>query len=548
MSISINIHRFPWIKALSIDYSFAYSRLAAFFPGNPADEETWVKALSNTQNFKRQRDQLVDLLTAQQKRREAPKEALLSTQKLKNKETVAVVTGQHAGLFGGPLFTLLKAITTIKLSRHISNKFNVVAVPVFWIDSEDHDWNEIRTSQLLNSELELKKISLSDRPESRDHAAGLIVLGKEIIEAINALEETLPVTEFTENLLVNIKKAYCQEATMAESFGKFLESILGHHGLIVYDSSDSSSKPLVTEIFANEVRNAGRTNRLVKEAGRLLEARGYHSQVIPTEGNLALFLLDKKRVPIRYMKGDYFVGDKKETLESLNHKIKQRPELFSPNVLLRPIVQDAIFPTVCYVAGPGELAYLAQLGSTYESFQIPMPIIYQRASATLIDANATRFINRYEIPIEQLQAHDERVLNNLIANLLPASVENAFKETTDSINHSFEKLTRSLSTIDNTLEGASHSTLNRIQDNLNKLQGKTTQASKRKNEILRRQFLHARNQVFPEGKPQERSLGFIYFLNRYGPSLIDTLDESLALDMGKHWILTPETSLEAKRH
>ena len=200
MSTPIEIHRFPWIKALSVDYSSAYTRLAEFFPGNPADEETWVKALSNTQNFKRQRDQLVKLLAAQQKRREAPKEALLSTQKLKNEETVAVVTGQQAGLFGGPLFTLFKAITAIQLSRYLSSKFNVVAVPVFWIDSEDHDWNEIRTFQLLNSEFELKKISLSNRPADRDCAAGSIVLGKEIKEALSALEEVLPATEFTENL------------------------------------------------------------------------------------------------------------------------------------------------------------------------------------------------------------------------------------------------------------------------------------------------------------------------------------------------------------
>ncbi len=539
MSTPIDIHHFPWIKALSIDYSSAYTRLSEFFPGNPADEETWIKALSNTQNFRRQRDRLVKLLTAQQKRREAPKEALLATQKLKNKETVAILTGQQAGLFGGPLFTLLKAITAIQLSRHVSNKFNVVAVPVFWIDSEDHDWDEIRTSQLLNSELELKKISLSDRPESRDHASGSIVLGKEITEALRILEETLPVTEFTEKLLVNLKKSYYQETTMGEAFGKLLESILGHHGLVVYDSSDSASKPLVAKIFTDEIENIGRTNRLVEETGKLLEAKGYHSQVRPTEGNLALFLLEKKRSPIRYEKGNYLVGGKKETLESLSCKITQQPELFSPNVLLRPIIQDALFPTVCYVAGPGELAYLAQLGSTYESFQIPMPVIYQRASATLIDANSTRFIDKYKIPIEQLQAHDERVLNDLIANLLPASVEKEFQETADSINNSFERLTRNLSKIDSTLAGASHATLNRMQDNLNKLRGKTTQASKRKNEVLRRQFLHAKNQAFPEGKPQERSLGFIYFLNRYGPSLIDTLDKSLALDMGKHWVLTP---------
>jgi len=214
------------------------------------------------------------------------------------------------------------------------------------------------------------------------------------------------------------------------------------------------------------------------------------------------------------------------------------PANFSPNVLLRPIVQDTIFPTICYVAGPNELAYLGQLRGVYQHFGVPMPLMYPRASATLVDSAAARFLNKYKMPLEALQAQDEAALNDLLRAQIPPVTEASLHDAMRAVDERMGILAHEVPQIDPTLEGATKSTLGRMQDDLRKLHGKIIQAAKRKDETLRRQFQHAQAQAFPNGHPQERTIGFVYFLNKYGPALVDRLGEELTLDMGNHWVIT----------
>nr|MBA3295996.1 bacillithiol biosynthesis BshC [Acidobacteriota bacterium] len=214
------------------------------------------------------------------------------------------------------------------------------------------------------------------------------------------------------------------------------------------------------------------------------------------------------------------------------------PERFSPNVLLRPIVEDAIFPTICYVAGPGELAYFGQLRGVYEHFGVPMPLVYPRASATLIDAAAGRFLARYKLPVEELQPQDESALNRLLQSQLPKTVEQALAAAEESVRTTMARVIEVMPEVDPTLAGASKTTLGRMEHDLRALQRKVIKAAKKRDETLRRQFVHAQGQIFPMGHPQERTLGAVFFLNRYGPALVDRLLAELPLDPGKHWIMT----------
>jgi len=190
------------------------------------------------------------------------------------------------------------------------------------------------------------------------------------------------------------------------------------------------------------------------------------------------------------------------------------------------------------VAGPNELAYLGQLRRVYDAFSTPMPLIQQRATATLVDSNALRFLTRYDVALESLRAQDEAVLNAVLEAQLPPSVEASLDEAVRTLEQRMERLAKEVVQIDPTLEGASRSTLSRMQDDLKKLHGKIIQAAKRKDETLRRQFQNARAQAFPGGEPQERAVGFVYFLNKYGPALVDRLYAELPVDAGTHWVVT----------
>ena len=537
--IPIDIRRFPWIRPLVADYAFDHAKVADFFAGDPRDARAWREAIGRARAHARSREAIADIVQAQQRGRGAPAGAIEAAARLRDPQTVAIVTGQQAGLFGGPLFTLLKALTALELAERVRTEHGVPAIAVFWIDAEDHDWDEVKSCGVLDASLAHRIISIGNPPGAEVEPVARVRLDASIGDALAELVATLPGTEFTASMVETLRTAYDPGVGMADAFGRWMESVLGPRGLVVYNSADPAAKPLAAAVFAREIECAGETARLAADAGAAMESRGYTAQVTPHPDTVALFHLNNGRQAIRIQGDSFLVGEVVESKNTLLERVRQAPAEFSPNVLLRPIVQDTLFPTVCYVAGPNELVYLGQLRGVYNAFGVPMPLMFQRGTATLLDSNAARFLVRHDVPLEQLQAQDESVLNQLLASQLPPGVDAAMQDATLLLQQRMEQLAASVAQIDATLEGAARSALGRMQDDLKKLQSKIIQAAKRKDETLRRQFQHVQAQAFPGGDPQERAVGFVQFLNKYGPTLIDRLREEMPADMGVHWVITP---------
>jgi bacillithiol biosynthesis cysteine-adding enzyme BshC len=537
--IPVDVRRFPWIRRLAADYAYDFRAVAPFFSGDPADRGAWADAIARTQAHDRRRTDIAGVIAGQQSRRGAPPRALEAGRLLADRRTVAIVTGQQAGLFGGPLFTLLKAMTALKLAEQVSRDHQVPAVAVFWIDAEDHDWEEVRSCTVFDEALTPRTVSLPPRPGSDPSPVATVQLDPDsIAQALADIEAVLPPSEFRASVVGGLRRAYQAGFGMADAFGRWMEHVLGDRGLVVYDSSDSSSKPLVSQVFARELSMPGQTVKLAALAGSDLTARGYHAQVHAQDDSLALFHLEGGRRSIRQQDGRFIVGDQQYPAAALVRQANERPTGFSPNVLLRPVVQDTLFPTICYVAGPNELAYLGQLRGVYDHFGVPMPLMYPRASATLVDSATTRFLNRYKMPLEALQPQDEAALNDLLKTQIPPAVEESFADAARAIETQMASLIQAMPALDPTLEGAARSTLSRMQHDLQTLHNKMISAAKRRDETLRRQFMHARALAFPGGHAQERTIGFVSFLNEYGPALVNRLDEELPLDLGRHWIVT----------
>ena len=536
--LSVDIRRFPWIRRLATDYAFDFARLGDFFAGDPGDPGAWRDAIARASNHHRQRGALVEVLRAQQQRRNAPPESAAAADILVDPRSVAIVTGQQAGLFGGPLFTLLKALTAIQLAERVRTEHQVPAVAVFWVDAEDHDWDEVKTCGVFDADHAPRSVSIGDVPGAHAGPVARVRLNDTIDGALSELESKLPATEFTPALLDELRRCYQPGTGMADAFSRWLEHVLGPRGLVVFDSSDPAAKPLVAGVFVREIAHPGEAAHLAAEAGAALAARGYHAQVTPHTDSLSLFHINAGRDTIKIAADGFQVGGDTQSGAALLERAQQNPAEFSPNVLLRPIVQDTLFPTACYVAGPSELAYLGQLRRVYDAFEVPMPLIQQRATATIVDSNAMRFLSKHDVALEALRAQDEAALNDLLIAQLPTSVEVAMQVAGDTVEQRMDALARELARIDATLEGAARSTASRMQDDLKKLHTKVVQAAKRKDETLRRQFHHARAQAFPGGHPQEREIGFVTFLNKYGPALVDRLLEALPPEMGQHWVIT----------
>jgi bacillithiol synthase len=537
-AIGVDVRRFPWIRPLAGDYAYDFTKVQDLYAGNPLDGAAWRDAVRRAQQHPRDRARLVEVLQAQQDHRSAPPASRAAALRLADPAAVAVVTGQQAGVFGGPMYTLLKALSALQLARKTEREQNVPAVAIFWVEAEDHDWEEVRSCTVLDAEFQPRAVTLADLEGAGELPVAKLQLDARVEQAIAELGGVLQKTEFTQDVLESIRDAWHPGRGLACAFATWIEHLLGPYGLVVFESADPAAKPLVADIFARELLAPGRSAELAAQAGDTLAARGHAPQVVPQPDSVSLFHLDPIRRSIR-RHGDHLdIGEAKHSSAALADEARAQPAAFSPNVLLRPIVQDTLFPTICYVAGPSELAYLGQLRGVYEQFGVPMPLMFPRATGTLLDSGAARFLSKYGIAFEDLRTPDESALNKLLESQLPASVEQSLRDAAIATQQGMARVIEALPALDATLAGAAKTTLGKMEHELKSLHSKVIHAAKKRDETLRRQFQRAQAQAFPHGHPQERELGVVYFLNKYGPGLVDVLLEELPIDMGQHWLIT----------
>lgn len=536
---SVDVSRLPWIRPLVRAYVHEFETVSRLFAGNPADPSVWRDTIDRVTRTARDRKGVAELLGAQLAARGAPPAACQAAGQLANPDCVAVVTGQQAGLFGGPLYALLKAVTTIQLARRLNEEHGVTAVPIFWADAEDHDWAEIRSTTILDADGAPRTITLDDLPGAGALPAGRLILTDAVAGTLDALEAALAPSEFRAEILDTLRRAYRPGVGLGRAFATWLDALLGHEGLVVFESDDPGAKPLVSDVFVRELSHPCRTSRLSLEAGATMSALGHHPQVEPAEDAVALFYLTAAgRQAVRFDGTAFVIGDERRDAGELGDEARQHPDRFSPNVLLRPLVQDRLFPTVAYVAGPSELAYQAQLKQAYAAFAIEPPLLYPRASATLLDSAAARFLDRSQVPIEDLQPQDEAVLNRLLQGHLPPAIESTMTSAEAHLIESLNRLREAVPAVDPTLKGTVDTTESRIRDTLKALHHKILQAAKRKDETLRRQFTRTQTLTFPDGQPQERVLGSVFFAGRYGPAIGRRLIDELPVRTDRHYLLT----------
>ena len=536
---AVDLRRFSWIRPLVTAHARDYERVAALFSGNPADQTAWQSTIARVSRGASHRDAVADALAAQLTRRSAPPAAHAAAALLRQPASVAIVTGQQAGLFGGPLYTLLKAVTSIQLARKVAREHGVPAVPVFWVDAEDHDWDEIRSAQILDASFSVVDLTLGQLPGAGSEPVGRLVLDDSVETAIAALQTHLAPSDFTAEVIDLLRRRYRAGTRVGAAFAGLLDDLLGAEGLVVFESDDAALKPLVADLFVRELEQPCKTTKLARDAGALMASLGHAPQVEPADDSVALFHVNQGvRRSIKRQGEAFTTGDTTRSADELKAEAEAHPERFSPNVLLRPIVQDRLFPTACYVAGPSELAYQAQLGGIYREFSVEPPLLYSRASATILDSAAARFLERSGMPLEALQARDESALNKLLESQLPPGLDRAIGESDAAFADRLAALKPLVAAIDPTLAGAVDTTVDKMRDTLKTLNNKIIQAAKRKDDTLRRQFTRTRALTFPGGTPQERALCVVFFLNRYGVGLGQRLLEMLPLETDQHYVLT----------
>jgi len=512
------------LSPLFRDYLASRGRASSFYALGFSREDM-VKAASATASFPHPRPELSAALAAEQPE---GSEARANAEALKDSRTLAVVTGQQSVLFGGPLYVLYKALAAVELARTMSESLNKKVVPVFWVASDDHDFAEIRTTTMLDANSELKAMRYEPRVEPNLQPASAILLDETIDGLVASVRQTLPPSPWKDEVCDAVEAAYRPGQSISGAFAQLLRHFLP--SLVIFDPGVPRLKALMRPVIEREVSEASPTSRLAAAIGEELLAAGYHQQVpVRASGFLNFFLVDhgKRRALGLTEKGvEIRGGNLTIPPAELMARIAASPEAASPGVMLRPLVQDYLLPTIAYVGGPAEVAYHAQIGPSYAHFGIPRPVIFPRPSFSLVDASSARAMEAESLTFEDLQTDTETLLAKAAREAHP-EVEQTFAAARAAIEGGFKGLEEELARLDSTLRGASQSALGRALHQVEGLQEKALRAMKRQDATRADRLRRTRDFIFPGGSLQERSVSWISILARYGPPVVDEIRQRM---------------------
>ena len=492
-------------------------------------------------NYKTDRNLLCDVLEEANKANGASEETLKNLKLLRDTDCVAVVSGQQAGLFTGPLYTIYKALSAVKLTECLRGR-GFKAVPVFWIATEDHDFEEVSVAEVIGRRGELVKLKNEPKRCYENLPVGYVKLDDSIDKTIEELFAELPHTEFSDEIKKLIEESWKPKTDFGDAFARLLAKITGKYGLILLCPLDERLKKLATPIYVEAVKKSGEiVSALIKRSEELKE-NGYHAQVLITPDYFPLFWQskDKTRHAIKKSaEGTYKVKDSERefTLSELAGIAETEPQRFSPSVVLRSVVQDYLLPTVCYFGGAAEIAYFAQSAEVYRILERPVTPIFHRQSFTVVESKHAKTLEKYDLELKDLFAGIENVLPQIVEKHLNKDTARVFAEAEEKINIELNRLDQNLSAFDPTLAENLANRRRKIIYHIGNLRTKFHHAQMRKDETTMRQIEMAFNSLLPNKHLQERSLNIVSFINRYGLYFADWIYEAIELDDKQHRII-----------
>ena len=512
----------PHTTSLFSDFQYHFDRLARFYAHNPHDPQSYVAAAKAIEYPAERRRTLVEALRA----RNAASESL---ELLAKPGTVAVVTGQQVGLFSGPAYTIYKALTAVRLAKRLGEQ-GIAAVPIFWLATEDHDLAEVSHSFAFGPDqrpvgLTANGLGVSERP------VGAIAIAD---PPLGRLREVLAGLPYADEVLELVHDSYQPGATFGEAFHALLERLLGGRGLLFVDPLQDAVHHLAAPLLRDVVTRDEDLHHMLLARNRELEAAGYHAQVHVEPKTSLVFLLESgRRIALRRQNGEYVSKERRYSPAELLERIED----LSPNALLRPVMQDYVLPTVAYVGGPSELAYMAQSQVLYREVLGRMPVIMSRAGFTLLDARAAKLMGRYGLTLADVFQGEEHVRDQIGGKLVPPELMREFDAIERAASESLARLRDGLVSFDSTLAAAADKSRAKILYQLSKIERKTARETVRKNERGAWEAAYLSGLIFPEKHLQERLYSILPFVAKHGPGLMDTLYENISLECPDHRVL-----------
>jgi bacillithiol biosynthesis cysteine-adding enzyme BshC len=541
----------PHATRLFLDYlSYAPSVRGMYprSPVSPGNFSDWVKDEAGHVAYDdARRGKVSEILERQNRAWGASPKTLANIERFR-RGALAAVTGQQVGLFGGPLFSIFKALTAVKLAEQ-ATAAGVDCVPIFWLATEDHDMAEVNHVALL-SEHGLPEPFAVESGGFESHVAdapvGTVKFGTEIDPVVERAATLLGDSE----VATWLRQAYRPGESLGSAFALLFARLFADWGVILLDPAglDRTGKDfhdLAKPLFRAAIERASELDEALLARGKELEAAGYHQQVKVTSATTLLFeVKGGARTVVRRMNktngvngGEFAVGEERTSRAELLGRIDAAPEKFSPNVLLRPVVQDYLLPTLVYTGGAAEVAYFAQVAVVYEKLLGRVTPILPRFSATLVEAKPERILTRYQLGLPDLFQGPEKVREAIAARSLPPDLQTRFEEAYASVERSMTAVRESIGKLDSTLVDTAENTRSSMSNQIDRLRARVSRAEQQRNEVITRHADALTNALFPHKALQEREVAGVSFVARYGTELLANLYQTIRPDCHDHQVI-----------
>jgi len=531
---ALAFQQLPHQPKLFLAYLEKFERVKVFYTHPPAMQAV-VNATRKLDYPEERRREVAAILGSQNADLGAGAETTTNLERLAN-GAAAVVSGQQVGLFGGPAYAVYKALTAIQIAEELTRD-GIDAVPVFWMATEDHDLEEVRHTSWFDAG-KLIRYELPDGNEA-GKPVGRIPLGPDA-ERMAKEAAALLEGEGSDRLGQYVVESYKAEETYGSAFGKLFSRLFAQQGLILMNPLDAGLHKVAAPLYQHALAERDALNEKLLQRAKDLDRAGFDAQVKVTSKSTLLFYMgDGARQTISAGNGKFHVGEKSWAREELVHLTHQEPENFSPNALLRPVVQDFLLPTVAFIGGPAELSYIAQSEVVYRHLLGRMPVMLPRTGFTLVDAKANKLLDKYGLTVEEVWAGSQSVRHRMEAASVPKSLSKDFERDQKQIAKMVERLGKQIEKLDATLAGTVERTRKGIEFHLEQLRQKAGRALDQRLGVIASHEEHLESLLNPHKGLQERELCLLPFLARLGASGLGELQKLCSSKkLGHHFIVS----------
>jgi bacillithiol synthase len=526
----------PHTTRLFTDFLSDHSKVQHFYPRSAYFRE-WFKDEALSLKYDSARRQRVSAILERQNRSwDASAKTLENIARLRAGASAAV-TGQQVALFGGPLFSVFKALTAVKLADQ-ATRDGVDCVPVFWLATEDHDIAEVSQVSIPGPDYVLQKL-IAPTQGVPDAPVGMLRFGSEILAVVEAAAGLLGPSEVSDFL----RGAYRPGETFGSAFARLFARVFADWGVILLDATDPEFHEIAKPVYRAAIERAAELDVALLARGNALETAGYHQQVKVTPSSTLLFTVrDGARIPVhrRVDAGgsEFLVGKERISQAELLNQVAASPQDFSGNALLRPVIQDFLLPTLAYTGGSAEVAYFAQAAVVYDALLGRITPIIPRFSATVVEAKPKMLLERYGLRLPDLFNGPESLREQMASRTLPKELQTAFDRAETSLEKSLAEIREGLAKLDSTLVDSVTNAESKMQHQLAQLRSKAARAELRQTEVLTRKADLLSNLLYPSKALQERELAGVYFVARYGPEFIRDVYEAIRPECLDHQVIT----------